>query len=177
MDKTPLEQAMDYIANIEGSIEKGMAAVIIRAVDRFAFEFFERVRQNTKWNRLQGIIKLVPYKSRKRKYQYGYYLLFDGYDIQGEKKVPLQLIANVLNTGRIRTEGKIGGRAFVSPSLEGTKFISSSLDILSGIDKEIAKKSDIANWVISDDYLITNDGDKIDINDLRKYIKMMEEGE
>lgn len=174
MAENVIERIQNYISSLSDNIEKGMAAVTIRSVDKFALEFFNRVREVTKWERLQGSIEL---RKTFKKGRYGYRLLFDGYDERGEKRVPLQLIANVLNTGRVRTEGKIGGRRFVSPSLEGTKFISSSLDVLAGINPEIARHSDIVRWQIQDNFLITNAGDRLNVNDLESYIKLIEEGE
>lgn len=161
-----------YIAKLPDAIEKGMAAVTIRAVDRYAWEFYERVRQDAPFQRLRGSIELVRTFKRGR---YGYRLLFDGYD---ENNTPLQMIANVFNTGRVQGSGVAEtGRRYAYGRIEGIRFMANNLELLKGIDREIGENMKIGGWSVSDEKITTSDGTAFSWTDIERYDKMFQEGQ
>lgn len=160
-----------YIAKLPDAIEKGMAAVTIRAVDRYAWEFYERVRQSAPFMRLRGSITLVRTFKRGR---YGYRLLFDGYD---ENNTPLQMIANVFDTGRAAGAGVAEtGRRYAYGRIEGIRFMAKNLELLKGIDREIGENMNIGSWSVSDDNITTSDGTTFSWTDIERYDKMIQDG-
>lgn len=168
MAKNVFDKINDYISKLPDAIEKGMAAVTIRAVDRYAWEFFERVKQDAPFLRLQGSIDLVQTFKRGK---YGHRLVFNGKD---ENDTPLQMIANVFNTGRAAGSGVAEtGRRYAFGKIEGIQFMSRNLELLRGIDQEIGRNMNIGSWSVSDDKITTNDGITFSRAEIEKYDELM----
>lgn len=171
MAKSAFDKISDYLAKLPDAIEKGMAAVTIRAVDRYAWEFYERVKQDAPFRRLRGSITLLRTFKRGR---YGYRLLFDGYD---ENNTPLQMIANVFNTGRAAGSGVAeSGRRYAFGRIEGIKFMTNNLELLKGIDQEIGRNMNIGGWSVSDEKITTNDGTTFSWTEVERYDKVFQGG-
>lgn len=171
MAKIVFDKIESYIASLPDAIEKGMAAITIRAVDRYALQFYQRVLQDTPFQRLRGSITL---EKTFKKGRYGYRLLFDGYD---ENNTPLQMIANVFNTGRADGFGIAEtGRRYAYGRIDGIKFMTNNLELLGGINQEIGRNSEIGSWKVSDGNITTNDGTTFNVADLNKYVTMIEQG-
>lgn len=165
-----------YIAKLPDAIEKGMAAVTIRAVDRYAWEFYERVKRDIPGMleaHLSGTITLSETFKRGR---YGYRLSFEGYKDK-EKTIPLQMIANVFEYGRAVGSGVAEtGRRYAFGKIESIKFMSRNLELLKGIDREIGKNMNIGGWSVSDEKIITSDGTTFSWTDIERYDKKLQGG-
>lgn len=160
-----------YIAKLPDAISKGVAAVTIRAVDRYAWAFFERVKADAPFMRLRGSIDLVE---TFRKGKYGYRLIFDGKD---ENNTPLQMIANVFEYGRAAGSGVAEtGRRYAYGRIEGIRFMAKNLELLKGIDREIGENMNIGGWSVSDDKITTSDGTTFSWTDIERYDKKLQGG-
>lgn len=156
----------NYLANLPDKIEKGVAAVTIREVDRYAIEFYNRVKQDAPFLRLQGSIKLERTFKRGR---YGHRLLFDGYD---ENNTPLQMMANVFNTGRAAGAGVAEtGRRYAYGRIEGIKFMASNLELLEGINRSISNATVLMQWIVTDEFIQLSDGTRLNTTELNKYMQ------
>lgn len=165
MAKTVIDKVEDYINGLATTIDKGTAAVIIRAVDNGAEEFKKTVKAYTPFatGALKNSIRLTR---TFKKGMYGYRVGFEGYN---RFSVPFQLIANTLNTGRAAGVSTTG---YAISNMEGIKFITNSLQVLRQIDPEIAGNMKIGGWTITDTDLILNDGTRISLADLNNYDRL-----
>lgn len=174
MAPSVFDKIQKYINSLPDAIEKGMAAVTIRAVDRYVWEFYERVKRDIPGMleaHLSGVITLSRIFKRGR---YGYRLSFEGY-MDEKKKIPLQMIANVFNYGRVAGSGIAeSGRRYAFGDIQAIKFMSNNLELLKGIDREIGQNMNIGGWSVSDDKITINDGTSFSWAEVEKYDKLMQ---
>jgi hypothetical protein len=156
---------MERNEKLPNIIAAGKALITMREVDKYVKKFADSVIRDTprgESGQLAGsfnIVRTVRKGAYGRLY-YGWRVLFDGYN---DDRVPLQLIANVLNHGRVAGIAE-NGRAI--SNLQGIRFIDRNLRILREINPAIEENLKIGGWSASDEELEINDGSKIDLRNI-----------
>ena len=156
MAKSAIEQLADKISKLPNTINKAHAAVVIQVVDKYANEFKNNVEAQTPQGETGELARNIKLKKTSRKGQYGWRLVFDGYNEQ--TGAALQMIANTLNKGR---QAGISDSGRPISKMEGIHFIDSQLEILRQIDPAIEKNMKIGGWGWDDENITLNDGQKL----------------
>lgn len=133
-------ELVDYHAILSKATQEAMQAgkqAFEKTIDVAAEKTYEKIKITIpyKEGNLKGSFeKIAEIKgSKKRSHRYGWYLKFDGYNING---IAYQLIANTINKGFPATKKR--------GTISGTFFIDNAVAGLKGLDLKIIENIQIS---------------------------------